>query len=235
MFWFNVFNISGHSSSKVLFPSLLKGKNIFLSFFFFALFDKCQMWITYIHFIAYVHLLKKGRRLEVTMLLVCVCPLFWLMSQLWVFTEFVVDVMPLMAFPTAPPPPNSVIWLFWLIALFEFVLGMSLSLCVWHWLYMGKLSFLLDVHEILMLFIRMLMCLESRLSSSFRCNIDWCNFAYWNNDRVLLVVTVIASINIMWIVLYRFIVFCVFWRALILFLCCFVYLWWLCVGHRLLS
>ena len=35
MFWFNVFNISGHCISKVLFPSLLKGKNIFLSFFFF--------------------------------------------------------------------------------------------------------------------------------------------------------------------------------------------------------
>jgi len=89
--------------------------------------------------------------------------------------------------------------------------------CVWRWLFMGKLSLLLDVHEILMLFIKMLICLENRLSSSFRCNISWCSFAFWNNDRVLLGMIVIASINIMWIVLYCLIVFCVFWCACICF------------------
>jgi hypothetical protein len=33
IFWFNVFSISENTRSKVLFPLLLKVKNIFLSFF----------------------------------------------------------------------------------------------------------------------------------------------------------------------------------------------------------
>jgi len=83
MFWFNVFNISGHSSSKVLFPSLLKGKNIFLIFF---LFDKYQIFITYIHFIAYVHLLKKEGDWR-SQCCSYVCPLFFGFGTIYEFSQ----------------------------------------------------------------------------------------------------------------------------------------------------
>jgi len=161
-----------------------------------------------------VRLLKKGKGLEVTMLLVCVCQFFFSLEPIMSFHRICYGFYATNGLPNSvfffSPPPNSVLWFwlmleatsrvsrdptwvvapwsgvewFWLMTFFEFVLGMSLSLCVWHWLHMGKLSLLLDVLEILMLFIKKLICLENRLSSSFRCNIGCCSFAYWNNARV---------------------------------------------------